>query len=91
MGNVKSKEKEETSKYPPINYKKIKKSEFRIGADIDFGMKDFETGMTFGKNHVSEMYYSENNQHLKLITCKEESDTKDKIISSLLKNKREDE
>ena len=57
----KSEEKLTINSYPPINYKKIKKSGFRIGAHIDF-----ETGMTFGKNHVSEMFYSENNQHFKL-------------------------
>ena len=89
MGNKNPKmNREENNSYPPINYKKIKKSGFRIGAHIGIGMKDFEAGMTFGKNDVSEMYYSENNQHLKLFESmrKEENEkTKDEIITSLLK------
>ena len=80
---------------PKIN-RKTKKSGFRIGAHVDIGMKDFEAGMTFGKNHVTEMHYSENNQHLKLIKSMEKEDDdekqKDKIINTLLvKNIKNDD
>ena len=94
MGNKSSKskqdntEKENLAKYPPINYRKIKKSGFRIAVHIDIGMKDFETGMTFGKNSVSEIHFSENNQHLKLLKSFEEEsqqDNKDKLINTLVK------
>ena len=53
--------------YPPINFRKIRKSGFRIGAHVDVGIKDFEAGMTFGKNNVHEIQFSENNNHLKLL------------------------
>ena len=93
MGNKQPKQKQqENDNYPPINFKKIKKSGLRIGAHIDIGMKDFETGMTFGKNYVSEMYYSEDNQHLKLfenMKKEEQEKQKDEIISTLLKEKNE--
>ena len=51
-------------------------------------MKDFEAGMTFGKNHISEMHFSEYNQHLKLLKQMEDEktqDNKDKIINTLVK------
>ena len=75
------------NKYSPINYRKIKKSGFRIGAHIDIGMKDFEAGMTFGKNNISEIHFSENNQHLKLLKSlvnEKTSDNKVKIINTLV-------
>ena len=37
--------------YPPINFRKIKKSGFRIGAHVDIGM-------TFGKNNINEIQFS---------------------------------
>ena len=84
MGKTNSKQKskeENLTKYPPINFKKIKKSGFRIGAHIDIGMKDFEAGK------IAEMYYSENNQHLKLIKSTDDEKQKDKIINTLLDKK----
>ena len=53
--------------YPPINFRKIRKSGFRIGAHVDIGVKDFEAGMTFGRNNTHEIKFSENNAHLKLL------------------------
>ena len=77
--------------YPPINFRKIKKSGFRIGAHVDIGMKDFEAGMTFGKNNINEIQFSENNNHLKLLksleneeSTKNTSKEKDKIINTLM-------
>ena len=77
--------------YPPINFRKIKKSGFRIGAHVDIGVKDFEAGMTFGKNTVHEIKFSENNNHLKLLksleneeSTKNTSKEKDKIINTLM-------
>ena len=92
MGNAKTKTNDKKDipnfqNHPPINYRKIKKSGFRIGAHIDIGMKDFETGMTFGKNNISEVHFSENNMHLKLLKSLENettSDNKDKIINTLM-------
>ena len=76
--------------YPPINFRKVKKSGFRIGARVDLGMKDFEAGMTFGKNN-NEIQFSENNNHLKLLKSLENQESannnskeKDKIISTLI-------
>ena len=77
------------NKYPPINFRKIQKSGFRIGAHVDIGMKDFEAGMTFGKNNINEIQFSENNNHLKLLKSLENesesnSKEKDKIINTLM-------
>ena len=77
-------------KYPPINYRKIKKSGFRVGAHVDIGIKDFEAGVTFGKNSIEEINFSENNNHLKLLKdFKNESENnlneKDKIIKLMSK------
>ena len=54
-------------------------------------MKDFEAGMTFGKNNIHEIQFSENNNHLKLLkSLKNEESTnsnskeKDKIINPLM-------
>ena len=76
--------------YPPINFRKIKKSGFRIGAHVDIGMKDFEAGMTFGQNNIHEIQFSENN-HLKLLKSLENEEStkntpkeKDKIINTLM-------
>ena len=79
--------------YPPINYRKVKKSGFRIGAHVDIGFKDFEAGANFGSNSVEEVNYSENNNHLKLIKSlenenKNESE-KDKLITSLINLKND--
>ena len=56
-------------------------------------MKDFEAGMTFGKNNIHEIQFSENNNHLKLIKSLEneeltnsKSKEKDKIINTLMSN-----
>ena len=75
--------------YPPINFRKIQKSGFRIGAHVDIGVKDFEAGMTFGKNNIHEIQFSENNNHLKLLKSLENesesnSKEKDKIINTLM-------
>ena len=77
--------------YPLTNFIKIQKSGFRIGAHVDIGMKDFEAGMTFGKNNIHEIQFSENNNHLKLLkSLKNEESTninskeKDKIINTLM-------
>ena len=77
--------------YPPINFRKIQKSDFRIGAHVDIRMKDFEAGMTFGKNNIHEIQFSENNNHLKLLKSLENeestnnnSNEKDKIINTLM-------
>ena len=77
--------------YPPINFRKIQKSGFRIGAHVDIGMKDFEAGMTFGKNNIHEIQFSENNNHLKLLKSLENEEStnsnskeKDKIINTLM-------
>ena len=80
--------------YPPINFRKIKKSGFRIGAHVDIGFKDFEAGATFGKNYIQEVNFSENNNHLKLLKSLENEDKslsieKDKIIASLIDLKKE--
>ena len=76
---------------PPINFRKIQKSGFRIGAHVDIGMKDFEAGMTFGKNNIHEIKFSENNNHLKLLKSLENEEStnniskeKDKIINTLM-------
>ena len=52
-------------------------------------MKDFEAGMTFGKNNINEIQFSENNNHLKLLKSFENesesnSNEKDKIINTLM-------
>ena len=77
--------------YPPINFRKIQKSGFRIGAHVDIGVKDFEAGMTFGKNNIHEIQFSENNNHLKLLKSLENEEStnssskeKDKIINTLM-------
>ena len=77
--------------YPPINFRKIQKSDFRIGAHVDIRMKDFEAGMTFGKNNIHEIQFSENNNHLKLLKSLENEEStnnnskeKDKIINTLM-------
>ena len=78
--------------YPPINFRKIRKSGFRIGAHVDIGIKDFEAGMTFGRNNTHEIKFSENNNHLKLLKSLENEDRrltnnskeKDKIIASFV-------
>ena len=77
--------------FPPINFRKIKKSGFRIGAHVDIGVKDFEAGMTFGKNDIHEVQFSENNEHLKLLKSLENEEStnniskeKDKIINTLM-------
>ena len=75
-------------RYPPINFRKVKKSGFRIGAYVDIGFKDFEAGATFGRNSVQEINFSENN-HLKLLKSFENesennSNEKDKIINTLM-------
>ena len=75
--------------YPPINFRKVKKSGFRIGAHVDIGFKDFEAGATFGRNSVQEINFSENNNHLKLLKSFENesesnSNEKDKIINTLM-------
>ena len=77
--------------YPPINFRKVQKSGFRIGAHVDLGMKDFEAGMTFGKNNINEIQFSENNNHLKLLKSLENEEStnnnskeKDKIINTLM-------
>ena len=79
--------------YPPINFRKVKKSGFRIGAHVDIGFKDFEAGATFGRNSVQEINFSENNNHLKLLKSFEnenKNDTeKDKIIASLINLKND--
>ena len=77
------------SQYPPINFRKAHKCGFRIGAHVDIGIKDFETGMTFGKNNIREIQFSENNNHLKLLKSLENesesnSKEKDKIINTLM-------
>ena len=79
-------------RYPPINFRKVKKSGFRIGAHVDIGFKDFEAGATFGSNSVEEVNFSENN-HLKLLKSlenenKNESE-KDKLIASLINIKND--
>ena len=80
---------------PPINFRKTRKSGFRIGAHVDIGVKDFEAGVTFGKNYIKEVNFSENNNHLKLLKSLENEDRssnteKDKIIASLIDlNKKE--
>ena len=106
MGNSKSKTNKDNSNkgsnndtkldlnlhgYPPINFRKIQKSGFRIGAHVDIGMKDFEAGMTFGKNNIHEIQFSENNNHLKLLKSLENEEStnsnskeKDKIINTLM-------
>ena len=108
MGNSKSKTNKTSDKdteldlnphgYPPINFRKIQKSGFRIGAHVDIGMKDFEAGMTFGKNNIHEIKFSENNNHLKLLKSLENEEStnserseqvhiskeKDKIINTLM-------
>ena len=80
-------------KYPPINFRKVKKSGFRIGAHVDIGFKDFEAGATFGRNSIQEINFSENNNHLKLLKSFEnegKNDTeKDKIIASLINLKND--
>ena len=43
--------------YPPINFRKVKKSGFRIGAHVDIGFKDFEAGATFGRNSIEEILF----------------------------------
>ena len=77
--------------YPPINFRKIQKSGFRIGAHVDIGMKDFEAGMTFGKNNIHEIQFSENNNHLKLLKSLENEEStnsnskeKDKITNTFM-------
>ena len=83
--------------YTPINFRKVQKSGFRIGAYVDLGMKDFEARMTFGKNNINEIQFSENNNNLKLLKSLENEDReadrrsannrskeKDKIISTLV-------
>ena len=75
--------------YPPINFRKIKKSGFRIGAHVDIGFKDLEAGANFGKNYIQEINFSENNNHLKLLKSLENEDRssnteKDEIIASLI-------
>ena len=79
--------------YPPINFRKVKKSGFRIGAHVDIGFKDFEAGATFGRNSIQEINFSENNNHLKLLKSFENEDKndteKDKIIASLINLKNE--
>ena len=75
--------------YPPINFRKVKKSGFRIGAHVDIGFKDFEAGATFGRNSIQEINFSENNNHLKLLKSFENesennSNEKDKIINTLM-------
>ena len=54
-------------------------------------MKDFEAGMTFGKNNIHEIQFSENNNHLKLLKSLENEEStnsnskeKDKIINTLM-------
>ena len=79
--------------YPPINFRKIRKSGFRIGAHVDIRFKDFEAGATFGKNYIQEVNFSENNNHLKLLKSLENEDRssnieKDKIIASLIDLKK---
>ena len=79
--------------YPPINFRKVKKSGFRIGAHVDIGFKDFEAGANFGSNSVEEVNFSENNNHLKLLKSlenenKNESE-KDKLIASLINIKND--
>ena len=80
---------------PPINFRKIQKSGFRIGAHVDIGVKDFEAGVTFGRNCIQEANFSENNNHLKLLKSLQNEDRsssieKDKIIASLIDlNKKE--
>ena len=80
-------------RYPPINFRKIQKSGFRIGAHVDIGVKDFEAGVTFGRNCIQEANFSENNNHLKLLKSlqnEDKNDTeKDKIIASLINLKNE--
>ena len=79
--------------YPPINFRKVQKSGFRIGAHVDVGFKDFEAGATFGRNFVQEINFSENNNHLKLLKSLKNEDKsdveKDKIIASLINLKNE--
>ena len=80
--------------YPPINFRKIRKSGFRIGAHVDIGFKDFEAGATFGRNFVQEVNFSENNNHLKLLKSFENEDKslsteKDRIIASLIDLKKD--
>ena len=79
--------------YPPINFRKVKKRGFRIGAHVDIGFKDFEAGANFGSNSVEEVNFSENNSHLKLLKSLEnenKNDTeKDKIIASLINLKND--
>ena len=80
-----------SGRYPPINYRKVKKSGLRIGAHVDIGFKDFEAGATFGRNSIEEINFSENNNHLKLLKSFEgENDIgKDQIIASLINLKNE--
>ena len=79
----------------PINFRKTRKSGFRIGAHVDIGVKDFEAGVTFGRNCIQEANFSENNNHLKLLKSLQNEDRsssieKDKIIASLIDiNKKE--
>ena len=79
--------------YPPINFRKIKKSGFRIGAHVDIGFKDFEAGATFGRNFIQEVNFSENNNHLKLLKSFENEDRNSniekEIIASLIDLKKE--
>ena len=65
---------------------------------VDIGMKDFEGSMTFGKNKIHEIQFSENNNHLKLLKSLENEEStnserseqvriskeKDKIINTLM-------
>ena len=105
MGNCVSKSKSEKEKkldppvldlhgYPPINFRKTRKSGFRIGAHVDIGVKDFEAGVTFGRNCIQEANFSENNNHLKLLKSLQNEDRsssieKDKIIASLIDLKKD--
>ena len=80
--------------YPPINFRKTRKSGFRIGAHVDIGVKDFEAGVTFGRNCIQEANFSENNNHLKLLKSLQNEDRsssieKDKIIASLIDLKKD--
>ena len=79
---------------PPINFRKTRKSGFRIGAHVDIGVKDFEAGVTFGRNCIQEANFSENNNHLKLLKSLQNEDRsssieKDKIIASLIDLKKD--
>ena len=79
---------------PPINFRKIQKTGFRIGAHVDIGVKDFKAGVTFRKNCMQEANFSENNNHLKLLKSLQNEDRsssieKDKIIASLIDLKKD--